>query len=145
MSCLEFIDNYAEESVEHQRDTILDDTLDCLKDQEDRRKQQLQDFIEDFVKSQEYAHYIEQKRTIIKRSAATQCDFNEIIVECKENELLVKYPLTEERKKMYAFKKHFESYAENLRKKASLKKQKYGIQIIKVVKKYLLLNRFSSR
>lgn len=142
MSCLEFLNKYAEESIENQKDTILDDTLECLKTQEDQRIQQLQDFIDDFVKSEEYAHYIEEKRAIIKRSAATQCDFNEIIVECKENERLVKYPLTEERKKMYAFKKHFELYAENLRKNETLKRQKYGIQVIKVVRK--LLNRFSS-
>lgn len=136
MSCLELINKYAEETEENLKSMILDDTLDCLKTQEDRRTQQLQDFIDDFVKSEEYAHYIEEKRTIIKRSATTQCDYNEIIVESKENERLIKYPLTEERKKMYAFKKHFELYAENLRKNESLKKQKYGIQVIKVPQNY---------
>uniref|UniRef100_A0AAR5Q3W0 Uncharacterized protein n=1 Tax=Dendroctonus ponderosae TaxID=77166 RepID=A0AAR5Q3W0_DENPD len=131
MSCLQLLGAYSDADDEDQKNEAVDETLKCLQNREIEQTQVLHDFIDDFVASQEYADYMREKRNISKCSTATQCDSSEIVVECRRQEVLVKYPLTAAQKKMVAFERHFEKYAAKIQRDAKVKKQERSIQIIK--------------
>ncbi|KAL1502831.1 hypothetical protein ABEB36_007918 [Hypothenemus hampei] len=128
---INFVDDYAEESNEECKETIIDNALESIRKHEEESDYKLKAFIDDFIKSEEYQAYAKEKHRIQKKTKATQCELNEIIVECHHKEKIDKYPLTEERKKMYAFKLHFGKYLEKLKRKRAIEKQEQSVQIIK--------------
>ncbi|XP_050311180.1 uncharacterized protein LOC126746816 isoform X2 [Anthonomus grandis grandis] len=131
MSCFDTIEGFSEEVDPNKKDFILDTALECYQNEEERRDKELKEFINDFVTSQEYAEYIEAKRNIFKRCKSTQYDINDVIVELKKRETVEKYPLTEEQKKMWAFKRQFEKFTERQRVESEVKKQEKSIQMIR--------------
>lgn len=132
MNCFKSIKEYSKEQEETKKDEILDKTVECLREEEEKATQDLRDFIDDFVNSQEYKDYINEKKKIVKRTIGCEYDPNDIIIETKKEEAIEKYPLTQEQKKMFAFKKHFEKYTEKQRIKTEIMKQERSIHLIKV-------------
>ncbi|XP_072380055.1 uncharacterized protein [Diabrotica undecimpunctata] len=99
---------------------------------EETRWEQLKNFIDEFVISQEYEDYLEQKRNIIKKDAETQYDCKDYVqIPRKSIKKVPMYPLTREAKKMAAFIRIFECYLADKRNDEIVQRQREGINVIR--------------
>ncbi|KAG5887085.1 hypothetical protein JTB14_018254 [Gonioctena quinquepunctata] len=122
----DFVQKYAE--TDEQGDFY--EAIEYFENCQRERNEELFKFIDEFIASEEYSYYLENKRDIVKECSQVQYDDNDII---KHDEVVEKiYPLTVQSKKMFAFAKHFEKYVEKKRNQEVLKRQEKGIQIIRI-------------
>ncbi|CAH1155492.1 unnamed protein product [Phaedon cochleariae] len=118
-----FPQNNTEESEEEKLKQIFLEEL-------NRRNENLNEFIDEFVNSEEYEEYLEMKRNIMKKNVAAQyCESD--LMQYQEMEEEDKYPLTTRSRNMMAFVHKFEKYTKNKENLEFLQKQEKGIQIIK--------------
>ncbi|CAG9854455.1 unnamed protein product [Phyllotreta striolata] len=114
------------------QEEVLEDAFEEWKADQAKRQEDLIEFIDDFIESDEYKDYLAFKSRTVKTDAATQyskTDAHERAKKRKQPEKL--YPLTLHSKKMFAFIRKFNKYLENSKNKEALQKQLRGIQIIK--------------
>ena len=132
MICYDFVEKFCSEPDRDLKQQILDEGYSCIQQQESRRIGELYDFIDAFVQSEEYLEYVKEKKRIVKQNEYTQYDPDDTIVEYRNEAVVDRYPLTEERKKMYAFKEQFQRFTERQKMIKNRQIQEKSIQIIKV-------------
>ncbi|XP_076253985.1 uncharacterized protein LOC143192492 isoform X1 [Rhynchophorus ferrugineus] len=130
MSCTCESQCFNTETVE-ETENLVNETIEYLNNENARRTKELYGFIDDFVNSEEYSEYVKAKQSITKETVSTQYDLNDIIVQRKDEQHVNTYSLTEEQKKMYAFKRQFEKYTQRKRNLEIVMKQEKSIQIIR--------------
>lgn len=127
----EYINANDEDSDKKQ--LILDNFIAKYNDDEHLRANYLLEFIEDFVQSDEFKRYLEEKANIVKFDKSVQCYVNnENILNNKLKNYKKYYPLTFKARKLYALARELENYIHNEQNVKIVKAQEKGIKIIRV-------------
>ncbi|XP_030759570.1 cilia- and flagella-associated protein 74-like isoform X4 [Sitophilus oryzae] len=114
-----------------EKEDILNEAVEYAISEDVKRTQDLYNFIDEFINSEEYLQYITEKRNIAKKNEATQYDLNDINVAYVQAGHTITCSLVEEQKKMHAFKIQFEKFTERQKNLQKIKNQENGIKIIK--------------
>lgn len=109
---------------------VLNNAVQQFKNDSERRREDLIAFLNEFVNSEEYEQYMARKRNLKKRNASTQ--FCPEDLKMGESEIVDKYPLTTQSRKMIAFKQYLDKYTRNKNNKEVVENQERGIKIVKV-------------
>ncbi|CAH1954454.1 unnamed protein product [Acanthoscelides obtectus] len=124
-------ESYLEKYYEHPESTgIFQEFAEYHTEEQVRRNEELFRFIDEFVASEEYEVYIRGKRNLRRRQAETQYSEKDIVKTGKQ-EMMEKYPLTANSKRIMLFEEQFKKFVENQKHQHVLKSQQKGIQMIK--------------